>query len=374
MIPNYLDKYIYSQNDILTFNRSVYDESGKLWVYSNRMSACFCIDLDNFTSIFIGWNEKCERIGYGADVVGIYNKYLINITRDARYVERIDTNSFAKEYVFLEYAGEKKDDKYVSIIMDDKLLLVSVDSNEVYNFDLREICSQSVVQGKRFVHKKKNEIVKIENIFCIGQYLVILSAGVPCLEVIDSHDFSSVIYRIDDVGKEIVDIVFCGSKVYILFIEGHVAIFDKENSKLKDIIINRIESKAEDKKYRKLFVIGENIWVFPATKDDILIGNIVSKKIKIYENYPKDFQYQFPNYHAKYACFSENEEYIYIGQRNANYMMIIDKKTQKEKWTQINLPEYFIHGIFTKDIIREAEKKVFNETVICLSDYLQAIK
>ncbi len=83
------------------------------------------------------------------------------------------------------------------------------------------------------------------------------------------------------------------------------------------------------------------LWIFPSTNGNIFIIDLKKKSADIYKNYPTDFRFLFSELHPKYAAFVEDDRFIYVGQRSANYMLIIDKLLGTERWISVKLPKKF---------------------------------
>lgn len=373
MAQKYLDEYIYSKNNILTFHKCVKDHNGIIWVYSNRMSAQFCIDVDKNESYFIGWNKKCDMYGYGADVVGIYNNNIINITRNSSYVEVVNINTMSCKYVLLKFDGIKENDKYSSVIVGDKLYLVDYSINEIFIFELEQILTNEEVSAKRINIENFGKDVLLK-IIIIQNKLCLLIRNKPSLIVFNTDNLAIDFYHIQDIGNEIVDIVVERDKVYTLSSEGNIIIFDSvTRQQLKSIVNDEVRATG---KYAKLILTQEYLWIFPSSNDDVFIVDKNKYIFKKFSEYPRDFQFQFPSFHQKYSNFWEDENCFYVGQRSANYVWIIDKSKNTVTFKQVTFPKNFFEKQYAEHIIEKSVENnlVVDETNVKLGTFLKFIE
>lgn len=376
MILKYLDNYEMDKNEYLTFHSMVFDGYKNFWVYSNRFAACFKIDFETYISSFIGWNEKRETIGYRADVVGTYKEYVINITRDGQYLEIINRTDNHKKYVCILEEEQVEVDRYISFISGEAFFLISKKGNEIFKFSLKEIVEKEIFNREKIVRKKEKSGEEIRR--CIGiknQYLLFIMNDTCSVEVMDILKGTFKTYYLENDGTGIADVVLNQNVACVLYQSGEVVLYDAEKE-LKIDCLSVPHKVEKNGTYNKCFYVLDYIWVFPATAEHIFKIHIKDRKVEIYENYPLDFEYQFPKAHSKFASFYENKEHIFVGQRNANYMMIINKKTGEDRWIQIKYPLGFLEKEFPPKLMQESTEKrtLINEKFLSLNEYLKAIK
>lgn len=336
------------KNDFLTFHFCV-RLNKKLWVYSNRFSACFCIDPISGKSSFEGWGMGCPKRGCGIFTVGFYKSYLISISRWGKYVEVLDIQNGKRKICNLNYLQSFGEiEVYHMVIKDNNLILSVYDHKGIFIFNIDEIIAGEEVKVKV---KIDNNIAAMSSIILVEEYLICLSREQAMIEVVNLENNTYQNFIITDSYLGIADMVFSDNKVFILYVSGDVAIYEISTAHLLDYY--KIDE--QDKSYMKLFWVKDKLWVFPSTKGDIFTIDLSNKLVKKYDGYPSDFQFLFDiPPHPQYAAFSEDEEYVYIGQRSTNYMMLIDKNSGNEKWVQIKLSRTFFEDILPYAMVRSA--------------------
>lgn len=137
-------------------------------------------------------------------------------------------------------------------------------------------------------------------------------------------------YILPRMIKGCVHAVWKNKKFYLLSLEGFVYVWKYEK--------NEIEMLYDEKKncqypyFHRIAVTDKNIWLIPFFGDDIYIVDKMTKKYSFYNEYPKDFCYFGGYERCRFYGYSEDKNNYYFAMHSANYLLIIDKLTGKEKW------------------------------------------
>jgi hypothetical protein len=294
------------------------------------------------------------------------------INRDYRYVELINTDTEEKRYVKLLFDTEPDMDEYVSRLnsKSDMLIMIQKKTGNVFAVSLDDIVNSEKVKVEGVLNGILHNGEEIINFFVVGKYSLLLMKDKKKLKVIDVDDYICEEYTLENSKREMSDIIVQGGKAYVLYRDGSIYVYDVITRKMIDCIY-QAQDENDGKMYGRFCIVSGVIWVLPFSKDDIFSVDMEGKKKVIYENYPADFQYQFPENHPKFASITETKTHIYVGQRNANYMMVIDKSTGKEEWVQIKLPTEF-HTKYLLDRFLE-NNDVIEESTVSLSAFVERV-
>lgn len=321
------------KTDCLTFHEFICIDGG-LWACSNRFGAYFRINPVSGNTSFEGWGKYCEKIGYSILVVGVYNNNLIIISRFGDYVELFNLADRRTKKCRLIFSESLRQDEYHFLVDGRYLILVSVKNRETFVFDIEEIISRDETSPlKKLIHK----FDIITKPVIIDKSLIYLQEDKAVMEIVDLENWSRRYYCIKDRNVGIVDLLIAKEKVFLLYRDGDVVVHKKSTGEVLEYYKNREQGCA----YKKIYMVMGQLWIFPSTNGNIFIIDLKKKSADIYKNYPTDFRYLFSELHPKYAAFVEDDRFIYVGQRSANYMLIIDKLLGTERWISVKLPKKF---------------------------------
>ena len=134
---------------------------------------------------------------------------------------------------------------------------------------------------------------------------------------------------------------------YILSTEGSVYSWNPADGKAEMLFDSR--NRYPFPYFCKIAVTDTNIWVMPCFGEDILIIDLKDGNERTYSECPKDFYYfEDPNMSKYYGTF-EDDVNCYFAMHSANYLLIIEKKTGKEKWLKPVEPELYEKVGYYKD-------------------------
>lgn len=352
---------------------------GMIWAYASRINALFRFCPRTAQCDFMGYPLYPERLGWKMRQVGIYNDWLVSIKRDGRYVEIFNLETGERRGILLKNIDNTIYDCRTPILIENKLILFSNKGINVYECNIDNMIVKCVNEmGVGCFEIKEHE--EIERLYCCDNLLIgavgklgILSERSELL-FINLDDGSSETYRIETNDSGVADIISTDNLIFILFNDGGVASYGKEKRELKEFYPTK--DVLHKGTYCKMLLVQNKLWIFPATKENILILDLQRKSRDVYERYPPDFVYQFPENHGKFLGFTEDENKFYVGQRSANYMMIIDKNTGKEEWIQIKFPSHFYEEIWLPGIIddiKSRKKEVVLEEEVKMKDFLNEL-
>ncbi len=170
------------------------------------------------------------------------------------------------------------------------------------------------------------------------------------------------IYDCPKIEEGCIHAIFFEESIYILSVTGKVYKWQKEQQEITQII----DLKADVGQYARLVVLKNKIVILPQTGEDILIYNLHEKSVSTYEQYPDDFKYQILEGGTKYSDYCENDQYVYFAMQSANYLLMINKQTEKIEWKKMKLDESMAERYMEGNGIRE-------EGMIQIRDYLNWI-
>lgn len=355
------------KTDWLTFHECVCLK-GELWACSNRFSSYFRINPVNGATTFEGWGEFCEKIGCRIFTIGIYKNYLVSASRFGDYIELIDTENRKRKICELDYQKVSRKDEYYFFVVERYFIVSSIMGKETFIFDLERLIAAGENKPiKKLIHK----FDIITKPALRGKTLLYFKQDEAIIEAVYLKDWSVKAYAIKDKNVGIVDLFISDAKIFLLFVNGDVAIYKKDTNELLEYYKNTEQNCV----YVKFYIAADRLWIFPGTKGDIFIIDLKTKSVCTYTCYPEDFKFLFSEPHPKYASFSEDDRFIYIGQRSTNYMMVIDKVKGNEKWISVMFPKKYFEEELQKVIANNiGTNMIENQSLMVLRHFLSYIK
>lgn len=119
---------------------------------------------------------------------------------------------------------------------------------------------------------------------------------------------------------------------YILSAEGNLYSWNFRDEKTEMLFNSK--NKYQYPYFGKIAVTDSNVWMIPAFGDEICIVDLKEGKNIVYSAYPEDFNYYEDPYMSKFYDYSEDEKNYYFAMHCANYILIIEKTSGKEKWVR----------------------------------------
>lgn len=139
-------------------------------------------------------------------------------------------------------------------------------------------------------------------------------------------------YFLPEIIKGCVHAVWKNGIFYILSLEGNVYSWDFWNNETR--ILYDSEGKCPYPFFAEFVITDKKIWMIPCWAEDIYIVDLESGEKSIYSTYPEDFLYSEDPYRSHYYGYCEDEENYYFAMHSANYMLVIEKKSNNGKWMQ----------------------------------------
>ena len=159
-------------------------------------------------------------------------------------------------------------------------------------------------------------------------------------------------------------------KFYLLNSKGIVYCWDAKCA-LVEIIADCSNSSGDNTRFSQIGVSGKRIFILPALEKDIYYVDLKTRQINKYETYPKGFRYCGPENWSKFYGYCEDEECYYFAMRSANFMLVLNKQSGKEKWIkprQLLREEYIkVYFNYNRSLLQETECNL--EDVLDYLDY-----
>lgn len=363
-----------NENTVLTYNWSVFYE-GRLWVYSNRVNALFSIDPQEGSSQFICWTQGAAM---GIRVVGIYKGCLISIARKGNFLQLVDAKTYHSRIIVLDkdYAA---DNEYIPILNGKQLMLFPSVSKEIILCDIDAVITDGRVEDcDRYIHKASiGSHDKILKVFCDKNHVIGTLEKRNALWIWNISMQEDYIVELGYDGLGINDIKIKDDYIYILYAIGELVVYELNSKQLLwSFHIPKSVCGETDYAFEEMAFIGNTLWFFPSLGNEIVTYDVKNGVYTIFNDYPKDFCFQFSNIHQKYLALSEDDAFVYVGQRSANYMLIIDKQSESWKWVQIRFPIDFYKKRWKHKIISDSQKYgiVMEEWQLTFADFLKAVQ
>lgn len=119
---------------------------------------------------------------------------------------------------------------------------------------------------------------------------------------------------------------------YILSIDGNVYCWNPEGGETEILFDGK--KRYPFPYFGKIAVTDISIWLMPCFGENILVIDRKNGKEKTYTRYPENFIYCEEPYMSKYFGNFEDDKNYYFAMHCANYILIIEKESGKEKWIQ----------------------------------------
>ena len=141
-----------------------------------------------------------------------------------------------------------------------------------------------------------------------------------------------------------IDAVWEDGVFYVLTRDRTVYLWDEKVNKIEQIY----HCSDEGQSFGKLEVTEHRIFLLPRMSDQILVIDLDDYKETEQIEYPNDFQYADFDV-AKYGRRVEDEDHIWYTNRCANYVLRINKQTEKVEWMKIIMPSIYEEWYFRKN-------------------------
>ncbi len=146
-------------------------------------------------------------------------------------------------------------------------------------------------------------------------------------------------------------------KIYILSSEGKVYVLNPLNVGVEEIT-DCSNGGTDINMFSRLAVTDKKIYLLPFLGQDIFSVDLNTKKVKKYELYPEGYGYYLPEGWTKFYGYCEDEDHYYYAMRSMNFMLVINKRSGKERWIKFKVPRNRDYNSsylkYNKGIISEA--------------------
>lgn len=231
--------------------------------------------------------------------------------------------------------------------------------------------------GKRIIifDIEKNEVKNITKTFgggrhvqCIcrrGNEMWILPENANQIYCYDLVDKKEEAYELGRTLRGCVHSIYSNNFLYILNANGAVYRWNIEKSELHEV---KEPETIHDKSasMSRIIYAGNRLIILPGYGSHIQLFDVLTGRKTLYNEYPKDFEYQTK--WIKYYGYCEDERYFYFAASSANYLLMIEKQGGGMTWIKVDKDSLREK---TLELFHEAGVNLFHEGGLDITDLLQ---